>query len=162
MDLARADSNNSVINKSKIDLNELIKTISVPYEEMARMQKKSMNVNVKCTKEVYVDSNKVKQLLVILLDNALKYTEEGDSIEIESRTVDDKIFINVKDTGIGISDKAIKHVFERFYREDKARSREKGGTGLGLAIAHTIVKAHGGTIKIVHNKPKGIIVIVKL
>jgi len=121
-----------------------------------------MNVNVKCTKEVYVDSNKVKQLLVILLDNALKYTEEGDSIEIESRTVDDKIFINVKDTGIGISDKAIKHVFERFYREDKARSREKGGTGLGLAIAHTIVKAHGGTIKIVHNKPKGIIVIVKL
>lgn len=162
MDLARADSNNSVINKSKIDLNELIKTISIPYEEMARMQKKSMNVNVKCTKEVYVDSNKVKQLLVILLDNALKYTEEGDSIEIESRTVDDKIFINVKDTGIGISDKAIKHVFERFYREDKARSREKGGTGLGLAIAHTIVKAHGGTIKIVHNKPKGIIVIVKL
>lgn len=162
MDLARADSNNSVINKSKIDLNELIKNISVPYEEMAKMQNKTMNVNAKCKEEAYVDSNKIKQLLVILLDNALKYTEEGDTIEIDAHNVDDKIFINVKDTGIGISDKAIKHVFERFYREDKARSREKGGTGLGLAIAHTIVKAHGGTIKIVHNKPKGLIVIVKL
>lgn len=162
MDLARADSNNSVINKSNTDLNELIKNISVPYQEMANMQNKVMNVSANCNKEVLVDPNKIRQLLVILLDNALKYTEEGDTIEIDAHNVDDKIFINVKDTGIGISDVAIKHVFERFYREDKARSREKGGTGLGLAIAQTIVKAHGGTIKIVHNKPKGIIVIVKL
>lgn len=162
MDLARADSNNSVINKSNTDLNELIKNISVPYQEMANMQNKTLNVSTNCNKKVLVDPNKIRQLLVILLDNALKYTEEGDTIEINAHNVDDKIFINVKDTGIGISDVAIKHVFERFYREDKARSREKGGTGLGLAIAQTIVKGHGGTIKIVHNKPKGIIVIVKL
>ena len=126
------------------------------------MQNKTLNVSTNCNKKVLVDPNKIRQLLVILLDNALKYTEEGDTIEINAHNVDDKIFINVKDTGIGISDVAIKHVFERFYREDKARSREKGGTGLGLAIAQTIVKGHGGTIKIVHNKPKGIIVIVKL
>lgn len=162
MDLARADSNNSSINKSKTNLNELIETVVVPYEEMAKMQNKFMTVNAKCNKEVNIDSNKIKQLLVILLDNALKYTEDGDTIEIDAHNVEDKVFINVKDTGIGISDEGIKHVFERFYREDKARSREKGGTGLGLAIAHTIVKSHGGTIKIVHNKPKGIIVIVKL
>lgn len=162
MDLARADSKKSDINKTKANLNELIETIVVPYEEMAKMQNKVMTVNAKCTKEVNIDPNKIKQLLVILLDNALKYTEDGDSIEIDAHNVEDKVFINVKDTGIGISDVAIKHVFERFYREDKARSREKGGTGLGLSIAHTIVKSHGGTIKIVHNKPKGIIVIVKL
>jgi two-component system sensor histidine kinase CiaH len=162
MDLARADINKDVINKTKTDLNELVKNVVIPYEEMARMQNKSMIVNANCKTQVNVDSNKIKQLLVILLDNALKYTEENDSIEVDVRNVDEKVFINVKDTGIGISDEAMKHVFERFYREDKARSREKGGTGLGLSIAHTIVKNHGGTIKIVHNKPKGILVIVKL
>lgn len=162
MDLARADSNNVIINKRKTDLNELINTIAIPYKEMAKMQNKVMKVNTNCDKEIFVDGNKIKQLIVILLDNALKYTEDGDTIEIDAHNVDDKVFINVKDTGIGISDNGIKHVFERFYREDKARSREKGGTGLGLSIAHTIVKNHGGTIKIVHNKPKGIIVIVKI
>lgn len=162
MDLARADANNNMINKVKTDLNELVKNVAVPYQEMAEIQNKNMLVNANCKDLVNIDSNKIKQLLIILLDNALKYTEENDSIEIDVHSVDDKVFINVKDTGIGISDDGLKHVFERFYREDKARSREKGGTGLGLAIAHSIVKSHGGSIKIVHNKPKGIIVIVKL
>lgn len=162
MDLARADANNNVISKVKTDLNELVKSVAIPYQEMAEIQNKNMTVNANCKDLVNIDSNKIKQLLIILLDNALKYTEENDSIEIDVHSVDDKVFINVKDTGIGISDDGLKHVFERFYREDKARSREKGGTGLGLSIAHSIVKSHGGSIKIVHNKPKGIIVIVKL
>lgn len=162
MDLARADANNNVINKVKTDLNELVKNVVIPYKEMAEIQKKNMIVNVNCKELVNIDSNKIKQLLIILLDNALKYTEENDNIEIDVHNVDEKVFINIKDTGIGISDDGLKHVFERFYREDKARSREKGGTGLGLSIAHSIVKSHGGSIKIVHNKPKGIIVIVKL
>ena len=162
MDLARSDSNRTVIKKTKEDLNELIREVSLPYQEMANLQGKKLNLELSCKKEVNIDRNKIKQLMVILLDNALKYTEENDIISVESRNNDDKIFINVKDTGIGISDEGLKHIFERFYREDKARSRAKGGTGLGLSIAHTIVKAHGGTIKIVHNKPKGTIVIVKL
>ena len=107
-------------------------------------------------------SKKIKQLLVILLDNAIKYTEENDTIDIDIHNHEEKLFINVKDTGIGISDEGLKHIFERFYREDKARSRASGGTGLGLAIAHTIVKNHGGSIKLVHNKPKGTHVIVKI
>ena len=121
-----------------------------------------MKSELVCNKQVDVDKNKLKQLLVILLDNALKYTEEGDSIKVTANNQNDRFTINVIDTGIGISDESLKHVFERFYREDKARSREKGGSGLGLAIAHTIVKLHGGTIKILHNKPKGTIVTVKL
>ena len=100
--------------------------------------------------------------MIILMDNALKYTEENDSIEINTSTSKDECVIEIKDTGIGISDEALKHVFERFYREDKARSREKGGSGLGLSIAQTIVKLHGGSIKITHNKPKGTIVTIKL
>ena len=162
MDLARSDSNRTVIKKTKEDLNELIREVSLPYQEMADLQGKKLNLELSCKKEVNIDRNKIKQLMVILLDNALKYTEENDIISVEARNNDDKIFINVKDTGIGISDEGLKHIFERFYREDKARSRAKGGTGLGLSIAHTIVKAHGGTIKIVHNKPKGTIILIKI
>ena len=129
---------------------------------MSEMQNKTFNLELNAVNECNVDPNKIKQLMVILMDNALKYTEEGDKITISTRNKDDKFFIEVKDTGIGISDEGIKHAFERFYREDKARTREKGGSGLGLSIAHTIVKQHGGTIKIEHNNPKGTIVIVRI
>ncbi len=162
MDLARADSLKETINKSKQDLNKLIYDIAIPYKEMSEMQNKTFNLELNAVNECNVDPNKIKQLMVILMDNALKYTEEGDKITISTRNKDDKFFIEVKDTGIGISDEGIKHAFERFYREDKARTREKGGSGLGLSIAHTIVKQHGGTIKIEHNNPKGTIVIVRI
>lgn len=162
MDLARADSLKETINKSKQDLNKLIYDIAIPYKEMSEMQNKTFNLELNAVNECNVDPNKIKQLMVILMDNALKYTEKGDKITISTRNKDDKFFIEVKDTGIGISDEGIKHAFERFYREDKARTREKGGSGLGLSIAHTIVKQHGGTIKIEHNNPKGTIVIVRI
>lgn len=162
MDLARADSLKETINKSKQDLNKLIYDIAIPYKEMSEMQNKTFNLELNAVNECNVDPNKIKQLMVILMDNALKYTEEGDKITISTRNKDDKFFIEVKDTGIGISDEGIKHAFERFYREDKARTREKGGSGLGLSIAHTIVKQHGGTIKIEHNNSKGTIVIVRI
>ena len=161
MELARDDANRSAFNKQKTNINNLVKEVTIPYKEMAAIQEKELKIKSECNKELEVDRNKFKQLIVILLDNALKYTEQGDSIEIEVKNQDDKLFLNVKDTGIGISDEALKHIFERFYREDKARSREKGGSGLGLSIAQTIVKGHGGSIRIVHNQPKGIIVQVR-
>ena len=123
MDLARADSLKETINKSKQDLNKLIYDIAIPYKEMSEMQNKTFNLELNAVKECNVDPNKIKQLMVILMDNALKYTEEGDKITISTRNKDDKFFIEVKDTGIGISDEGIKHAFERFYREDKARTR---------------------------------------
>ena len=162
MELARDDANRTVITKTKTNINALINEITIPYKEMAQMQEKEITINTNCSKEIEVDQNKFRELLVIILDNALKYTEAGDKIEVEAKTQDDRLFLNIKDTGIGISDEGLKHIFERFYREDKARSRAKGGSGLGLSIAQTIVKGHGGNIKIVHNNPKGIIVQVRL
>lgn len=162
MDLARYDANKTVLNKKRENINDLIKEIATPYQEMAEIQNKNLLLELNCKKEINIDRNKITQLMVILLDNALKYTEEGDSITIDAYNHEDKVFINIKDTGIGISDEGLKHIFERFYREDKARSREKGGSGLGLSIAHNIVKSHGGSIKITHNKPKGTMVIIKL
>lgn len=162
MDLARSDANRNTVHKSKTDIKKMAREVVIPYKEMAELQSKTMNLNIDCDKELNIDKNKIKQLLVILLDNAIKYTEENDVIDVDIHNHEDKLHIVVKDTGIGISDEGLKHIFERFYREDKARSRSKGGTGLGLSIAHTIVKSHGGSIKLTHNKPKGTVVTVKI
>jgi len=162
MILATADSNELKLKKEKTNIDTLIKDIVIPYKDYAEMQEKEINMDLKFNKEINVDANKINQLMIIILDNAIKYTAENDKIEIKTYVKDGKCVIEVADTGIGISEEATKHVFDRFYREDKARSRETGGTGLGLSIAHTIVNLHGGNIKIVPNEPKGTKVIIKI
>ena len=162
MILARADENNIKLNKEKVDIDELIDGMAKPYIEMAELEEKQMKLNLQYEEEALIDTSKIYQVMVILLDNAIKYTEKGDCIEINTYSKDGKCVIEVKDTGIGISEEAITHIFDRFYREDKARNRETGGSGLGLSIADVIVKAHNGTIKASHNKPKGTIFTIKL
>ena len=88
--------------------------------------------------------------------------KSGDEITIKTYQKDNKCVIEVIDTGVGISDEAIKHVFERFYRADNARSRETGGSGLGLSIADMIISKHNGTIKAEHNGKKGTVFIIRL
>ena len=162
MVLAMADSNELKMHKEKINVDDLIKEIITPYKDFAEMQEKQINIDLNYGKEANIDRNKINQLLVIILDNAIKYTTEKDTITVKTYSKEGKCVIEVADTGIGISKEAAKHVFDRFYREDKARSREKGGTGLGLSIAHTIVKLHGGNIKITSNEPKGAKLIIKI
>lgn len=162
MTLARADENKIKLKKEKTDIDELIEGLAKPYIEMAELAEKKINLNLQYNEEVSIDASKIYQVLVILLDNAIKYTEKGDAIEILTYSKEGKFTLEVRDTGIGISDEAITHIFDRFYREDKARNRETGGSGLGLSIADVIVKAHNGTIKASHNKPKGTIFTIKL
>lgn len=162
MDLARADSSNEDINKEMLDINKVIREMVNPYVEMAEMQKKTIELDLKCNKKVNINVNKINELMVIILDNALKYTNENDKITIKTYNKDGKCNIEVQDTGIGISDEGVQHIFDRFYREDKARSRQTGGNGLGLAIAKTIVNMHNGTIKAMHNNPKGTIILCQL
>lgn len=162
MVLAMADSNQLDIKRENKNIDELIKDVVIPYVEYAKMQNKELKVELNCNKEINIDINKITQLMVILLDNAIKYTKEGEIIEVKTHCKDGKCTIEVLDTGIGINDEQKKHIFERFYRADKARTRETGGTGLGLAIAQTIVKAHGGTIKVYNNEPKGTKFVVKI
>lgn len=162
MILASAYSNNMNLDKESVKIDELIESTIKPYTEIVSMEEKEIHLNLKYEKEVNIDVNKIQQVLIILLDNAIKYTESGDSIEICTSQKDNKCVIEVKDTGIGISDEGIKKIFNRFYREDRARSRETGGSGLGLSIADTIIKAHNGTIKASHNTPKGTIFTVRL
>ena len=162
MALARSDSNEYVLNKEEINIDELIQEIVKPYIDYAKVENKTIKLELSYKKEIKVDKNKITELLIILLDNAIKYTVENDTITIKTYSKDGKCNIEVADTGIGISDEGLKRVFERFYREDKARTREKGGTGLGLSIAHTIVTRHKGSIKAMHNKPKGTVFLVRI
>lgn len=153
---------NFKLQKEEVDLDEFIKNVVLPYQDIAEAQEKEILFNLKFGKEISVDPNKIHQLLVILLDNAIKYTERGDKIQINTYARDNKCILEVADNGIGISEEGIKHIFDRFYREDRARNRGTGGSGLGLSIATMIVNAHNGSIKAVHNEPKGTIFLVKL
>ncbi|WP_232698132.1 sensor histidine kinase [Brevibacillus daliensis] len=160
--LARADSIETQLEKESFYLDQFIQTICQPYYEIAEVEEKDFRVDVEGNTMIVADKNRMHQLLVILLDNALKYTGNQDTIVIKMGADEHKITLEVCDTGIGISDEGLENIFSRFYRDDKARSREKGGTGLGLAIAEWIVTSHKGTIQASHNTPSGTCITITL
>jgi two-component system phosphate regulon sensor histidine kinase PhoR len=96
--------------------------------------------------KIKADETRLTQVMINLLDNAIKYSSEGAVATVSAKVVDDALQIDISDTGIGISEEDLPRIFERFYRVDKARSRELGGTGLGLSIVKHIVSAHGGQV----------------
>ncbi len=162
MDLARADEGNYKIDKSDVYIDKLIEEVTLPYKELANIQDKEFILDLNYNGAIKGNRNKLIELIIIILDNAIKYTTAGDKIEIKTYSKDRKCCIEIKDTGIGVDEKDIKYIFDRFYRADKARSKETGGTGLGLSIAQTIVKMHSGTIKATHTKPKGLTILIKM
>lgn len=107
------------------------------------------------TIEVFGDKERLKQVLVNLIQNAIKYTQPNGSITISYERTENNVNVSVKDTGIGIPEEHLSRIFERFYRVDKERSREAGGTGLGLAIVKHIVEAHGSKIDVQSNIGEG-------
>ncbi|MCH1625969.1 sensor histidine kinase [Ferdinandcohnia quinoae] len=160
--LARADSAETQLVKQPIHVDTFIKNVCSPYKEIAESQDKNFWLHLSCNSTIQADEVRFHQLLVILLDNALKYTNDNDSIGVKTYTEDQKIILEVTDTGIGIKDENMKYIFDRFYREDRARSRETGGVGLGLSIAHWIITKHNGTIKVIQNDKRGTTFKIKL
>ncbi|MGQ4574768.1 sensor histidine kinase [Leuconostoc pseudomesenteroides] len=155
--LAKSGSNMTKIEKKATNVSEFLGEIIAPYEEMAQFDGKKVTLNVDVDQEVFIDQKRIHQLLVLLLDNALKYSDEGALVSVKAGIEKKKFILSVADTGRGISDEAKKHVFDRFYREDKTGNRETGGTGLGLSIAEWVVQAHGGKITVLDNTPQGTI-----
>lgn len=160
--LARADSAETQLVKQSFELDPFVQQVCAPYIEIADSQDKHFWLNLQANTMIKADEVRLHQLLVILLDNALKYTLEQDSIGVRTYVEAQKVVLEVSDTGIGIKEENLENVFERFYREDKARSRDTGGTGLGLSIAQWIVQQHNGTISVSRNKQKGTIFTVKI
>lgn len=160
--LARADSAETQLVKQAIHVDSFIRNVCTPYKEIAESQDKLFWLSLNCDVQIDADEVRLHQLLVILLDNALKYTNEHDSIGVKTFSEDQKIVLEITDTGIGVKEENSKLIFDRFYREDKARSRETGGVGLGLSIAQWIVEQHGGSIKAIPNQSKGTTFKVKI
>ena len=111
---------------------------------------------------VITDQIFLKQLMTILFDNAIKYTDDDGEISVMAASNDRYLIFRVADNGPGISNEDKKKIFDRFYRVDKARTRQKGGFGLGLSLAKQIVDAFKGTVSVKDNKPKGTVFEVKL
>ena len=105
--------------------------------------------------EVYGDPDRIKQVVINLIDNAIKYNKPNGFVKISYKTIDTKVKITIEDSGIGISEEHLPRIFERFYRVDKERSRESGGTGLGLAIVKHIIEAHGSKVDVQSEVDKG-------
>lgn len=162
MELAKNDSEKMQLNRSNFDVDKEIESMIKLYSDVAETQNKTILTKLNFNEKINIDLNKFKELLVILLDNSIKYTKEKDSIEVITYKKDNKFVLEIADTGIGISKDAIDKVFTRFYREEKSRNRAQGGMGLGLSIAYNIVNLHKGTIKFDKERTVGAKVIVKL
>ena len=107
------------------------------------------------TLHVYADKRKIQQVLYNLLDNAIKFSNPDSVVSIETTERFGKVFISVKDSGIGIPKKSLNQIWERFYKTDLSRGKDKKGTGLGLAIVKEIMKAHGENINVVSTEGVG-------
>lgn len=160
--IARSDSNQLIIEKNEITPNDFIQQLVKPFQEIAEMEEKQFVLENLADRTVSADEKKLHQVLVILLDNALKYTDKNDTILLHSEIINDAWLIEVKNTGPSISDSDKKQIFERFYREDRSRSKETGGYGLGLAIAKQIVTEHKGKITVHDWQPRGVVFQIRL
>ena len=132
------------------------------FEIIAEENGKFFQGDNQVDKVICSDKTLLKQLMTILYDNALKYTDEDGEIQFEVQLKDKNLLLRALDNGPGVRDEDKKRIFDRFYRVDKARTRQKGGFGLGLSLAKQIVEAFKGTIQVKDNKPKGSIFEVKL
>jgi len=159
--LARYEGENLVLNKELFDIAELIKIIVQNFE--SDFKAKGVELKFESIKQkILADRDKVSQIIVNLLSNALKYTPEGGTVGIELSVSDREVKIIVRDNGSGISAEDLPYIFERFYRADKSRNRSTGGSGIGLTIAKSLVEAHNGKIEVKSELGKGTEFIVSL
>ena len=149
LELSRIESGQVTLNLAPQDLNRLVKNVLDIFEPT--FSEKGLKFTSEIPEDILkvsADEHLLTQVLINLLDNAIKYTEEGGQITVSAKALESEIQVDVQDTGIGIRESDTERIFERFYRVDKSRSRELGGTGLGLSIVKHIIQQHGGTIRV--------------
>ena len=144
------------LSRSSFDINRVIKDTAASFE--GTCEKKNINFELTFSDSmqmVYADLGKIQQVLYNLIDNAIKFSHQDSTIYIQTRIKNEKIFVSVKDTGIGIPKDSVQKVFDRFYKSDLSRGKDKKGTGLGLAIVKEIIQAHGENIDVVSTEGVG-------
>ena len=161
--LSRYDNNKKITQKESFDLGDLVKKC----QDKLAIEAKKKNHNVNCfvtadVPPVYADKYDIERVVLNILSNSIKYTKEGGEIKIYVGFVYNDAYIKVFDNGIGIPEEDLSRIFERFYRVDKARTREMGVTGLGLSIAKEILDKNGGSIDIKSVVGQGTEVVIKI
>jgi len=161
--LSKYDNDEMLMEKTKIDLGELVKEI---YEKLKlETDKKEQKMECFVTASVppiYADKYGIERVIINILTNSIKYTKEKGTIKIYVGFVYNDAYIKIIDNGIGIPEEDLERIFERFYRVDKARTREMGGTGLGLSIAKEILDKNNGSIDIKSTVGKGTEVLIRI
>ena len=147
LDLSRIESDKMKMALLPTDVGSTLERSIAIMAKQAKAKSIAVRLNLGAAlPKILADEARLSQILINLLDNAIKYTKDGGDVTVSARPKDKYVQIDISDTGIGIPEEDIPRIFERFYRVDKARSRELGGTGLGLSIVKHIVQAHGGEV----------------
>jgi heavy metal sensor kinase len=154
--LARADSSKEILERIPVDAASVVQNAAEQGQRLARSHGVAFSLKLPANPiQIHADPEALRRALLILMDNAAKYTLSGGSVQVGLEARDGHAIASVSDTGIGIDASDLPYVFDRFWRADKARSREQGGAGLGLSIAKWIVEMHGGKISVQSNLGKG-------
>jgi two-component system phosphate regulon sensor histidine kinase PhoR len=156
LSLARLESPGAELDVSEVDLAELLHSIMRDWEKRFGAKQLKSHLNFPGNLPLLqADENRLQEVIYNLLDNAVKYSQPGGTVFLRAEIDGERVRISVADQGIGIPEADLPRIFERFYRADKARSRELGGTGLGLSIVKHIVQLHGGTVEAASEPGKG-------
>lgn len=156
LNLAKIESGRFPMEFSEFDINELIRRCIIMFEQ--RIDEKKLVVNVILSDDkllVWADQDRISQVVTNLIDNAVKFSYEGGELKIWTQCIENKVYVNVMDTGEGIPAEEQQYIFERFYKVDKSHSRNKPGTGIGLSIAKRIIAQHGEKITLQSAEGKG-------
>lgn len=144
------------LSRSNFDIKRVIKDTAASFEGMCNAKNITFDLTFSDNSQmVYADLGKIQQVLYNLIDNAIKFSHNDSTIYIQTSSRYEKIFVSVKDTGIGIPRDSVKKIWERFYKTDLSRGKDKKGTGLGLAIVKEIIQAHGENIDVVSTEGVG-------
>lgn len=150
------DTKHLLLNKSQFDIHEMLRATAASFEGTCTRRKISIDlVLASRVLNVYADSRKIQQVLYNLLDNAIKFSEADSTVTIETTERGEKVFVSVKDNGIGIPRKSLNKIWERFYKTDLSRGKDKKGTGLGLSIVKEIILAHNENINVISTEGVG-------
>jgi signal transduction histidine kinase len=154
--LNNLNTSGMLLDITVFDINDVIRSVAASFEGTCKKKVIAIEL-VLSGEELYVkaDADKIKQVLYNLVDNAIKFSHHDSVIKIETSEKHNKVFVSVKDSGIGIPKDQLSQVFERFYKSDLSRGKDKKGTGLGLSITREIIRAHGENINVISTEGVG-------
>jgi len=165
LDLARLESGEAAEHEQTVNVRTVLMSVLAPMRRVARKKRVALHwkrFDRASQYSVTGNETQLTSMFTNLVDNAIKYTPPGGSVEVRGGCDEKEVFVRISDTGIGIDEEKLPRIFERFYRVDKARSKATGGTGLGLSIVRHIVENHGGRVTVESRDGEGSVFTVYL